>query len=120
MPSILILEDDTVLLRLYSKVLASQKYAVSQAATLNEARAHLTAQSFDLLLFDVQIGNDLCTDLLTEMQDSLRTAESQVILMSAEERYRTLRDALDLDLFVVKPVGPMELVRLVGEYLPPA
>lgn len=118
MPSILILEDDTVLLRLYSKVLTVQKYDVAQAATLDAARAHLAAAPFDLLLFDVQIGSELCTDLLIEQQDAIRQADTQVILMSADERYRTLREQLDLDLFVVKPVAPSELVQLVSAYLP--
>lgn len=119
-PRILIIEDDTVLLRLYSQVLRSQSFDVAMADTLDQARQHLTTATFDLLLCDVQMGAEKSTDLLVEMQDSIRDSGAQVILMSAEEGYRTLGEDLGIQLFVVKPVGPSELVRLVRQYLPAA
>ena len=73
-PRILIIEDDTVLLRLYSQVLRSQRYEVASAETLDEARQHLSATTFDLLLADVQMGHEKSTDLLVEMRLLIRPA----------------------------------------------
>jgi DNA-binding response OmpR family regulator len=117
-PSILIIEDDVPLLRLYSQVLAVHQYTVTQAETMEQARKHLLTSTFDLLLADVQMGRERSTDLIREMRDVLRESGTQVILMSAEEKYRSMREELDLELFVVKPVAPSALIGLIGEYLP--
>ncbi len=117
-PSILIIEDDVALLRLYSQVLSSVNYAVDQAETMQQARNHLMDSNFDLLLADVQMGRERSTDLIREMRDALREYGTRVILMSAEEGYRGLREELDLELFVVKPVAPSALINLIHQYLP--
>lgn len=114
---ILIIEDDTVLLRLYSQVLRIQNYDVAIAETIKQAHNHLVSSSFDLLLCDVQIGSEKSTDLLNEMQGVIRESGATVILMSAEERYRSLGDQLGINMFLVKPVAPTELVDLVDQFL---
>ena len=117
-PSILIIEDDVPLLQLYSKVLSAYHYQVAQADNMDQARNHLMNKTFDLLLADVQMGSERSTDLIRDLRDLLFESGTRVILMSAEEKFRTLRDELQLDVFVVKPVGPSDLVSLVDHYLP--
>jgi DNA-binding response OmpR family regulator len=117
-PSILIIEDDVPLLRLYSQILSVHNYVIAQAESMDQARSHLTTTTFDLLLADVQMGKERSTDLIRDMRNVLRESGTRVILMSAEEKYRSLRDELNLDLFVVKPVAPSALINLVDQYLP--
>lgn len=117
-PSILIIEDDVPLLRLYSQVLTVYQYNVAQAETIDQARNLLMTTHYDLLLADVQMGRERSTDLIREMRNVLRESGTQIILMSAEEKYRNMREELDLELFVVKPVAPSALIGLIGEYLP--
>jgi DNA-binding response OmpR family regulator len=114
---ILIIEDDTVLLRLYTQVLKIQGYEVESAETNQQARDYLAAASFNLLLCDVQIGHEKSTDLLREMAAVIRESGAVVVLMSADERYRTLGEELGIELFLTKPVAPTELVELVEQFL---
>jgi DNA-binding NtrC family response regulator len=65
---ILLLEDDKALRRYLEETLRSQRYNVSSATSLQEAREFLVKDTYDLLLADHRLPDGLSVDLLKELQ----------------------------------------------------
>jgi len=110
---VLILEDDASLRRLYEKVLSRSGYEVKMAATIAEARGLLSHNHFDVFLCDVHLGNERGTSLLEEQSAALNEQGTQVVMVSAEARYRALCEELGVDFYLEKPVSLAALVTLL-------
>ena len=65
---ILLLEDDKALRRYLEETLRAQRFSVSSATTLQEAREFLVKDTYDLLLADHRLPDGLSVDLLKELQ----------------------------------------------------
>jgi len=111
--SILILEDDADLCRLFSKALRASGYAVYPATTLEEARALLVQIPMDVFLCDIHVGRERGTDLLREQLGTLRQRGTQVIMVSGEAQYRPMCEEMGVDFYIEKPVAIGDLVKLV-------
>jgi DNA-binding NarL/FixJ family response regulator len=111
---VLIMEDDTHLRRLYSKALRRGGYKVHSAGTVAEARDLLRELRFDVLLCDIQMGQESGTDLLQESIDDITTSGAQVIMVSGQAHYREACEGLGADFFLEKPVSVATLVTLVN------
>ncbi|HEX2908784.1 MAG TPA: response regulator [Phototrophicaceae bacterium] len=114
--TVLIMEDDLNLLSLLSRLLQSRGYAVNTATTLQEARAHLARQHFDLFVCDMRMGDECGVDLLKEYTWVLRC--THVVAMSAEEQYRRLCEDLGVEIFLSKPLIPTKFVQLAEKLVP--
>ena len=99
--------------RLYYKALRSAGYEVNTAGTVQEARDILTQVHFDLLLCDIQMGDERGTDLLNEYAGALFTSGAQVVIVSGQPQYRDMCIDLGVDFFLEKPVAIGTLVTLV-------
>jgi DNA-binding NtrC family response regulator len=108
------MEDDTHLRRLYSKALRKAGYRVHSASTIEEAKRMLTNVRFDILLCDIQMGNDRGTDMLHDHIDEITTNGAQVIMVSGHSHYREACAEMGADLFLEKPVSIGTLVTLVN------
>jgi DNA-binding response OmpR family regulator len=111
---VLVMEDDTHLRRLYSKALRKAGYRVHSASTIEEAKRMLTNVRFDILLCDIQMGNDRGTDMLHDHIDEITTNGAQVIMVSGHSHYREACAEMGADLFLEKPVSIGTLVTLVN------
>ena len=110
---VLVMEDDAILSRLYSKALRASGYEVHPARTIQEARDFLAQVRFDVLLCDIHLGDDRGTDLLREHSAILSTRGTQVIMVSGQARYRDMCEEMGADFFLEKPVAISTLVTLV-------
>jgi CheY-like chemotaxis protein len=110
---ILVIEDDSHLRRLYSKALGKAGYEVYSSGTIEESRALLAQTRFDVLLCDIQLGEDHGIDLLSDYASTLATSGAQVIMVSGHSHYRDLCAELGVDFFLEKPVSISTLVDLV-------
>jgi len=110
---VLLLEDESYQRNLYTRVLDSGGYVVEEATTLEEARALLEESSFGVFLSDIHIGRDRATDLVKEQQERLAMNGTQVVVLSADHRYRTLCDDLGVQIYLEKPVSLAHLVQLL-------
>lgn len=61
---ILVADDDPILLGLYARMFASTGYAVSRAASFEEAAALINSNHYDLLITDQFFPDGLGTDLV--------------------------------------------------------
>jgi CheY-like chemotaxis protein len=111
--SILVMEDNAHLRRLFGKALRASGYQVHTAGTLQEAREALARVRFDVLLCDIHMGEDRGTDLLREHAEAFATFGTQVVMVSGEAHYRDMCEEMGADFFLEKPVAVGTLVALV-------
>jgi len=114
---ILVIEDNDMLRRLYSRALHLTGQAVHPAANLQEARELINTYPVDLILCDVELNGERGLDLLREQRDLLRAYGTHVIVASAEDGYRRECEELGVDLFLEKPVEVSPLLSLVGKLM---
>ena len=111
--SVLIMEDEDVLRRLYSRALNRVGYEVYGAETIAKARDLIAQHHFDVFLCDIHMGKERGTELLREQGDTLRREGTQVVMVSADSRYRSLTEELGIEFYLEKPISIASLVTLV-------
>ena len=99
---ILIVDDDDVICKLFAQYL-SEKYRCTTASSCNEALAHLSDESFALVISDITMPGRNGVELLREIV--MRYPDTLVIMVSAVDRPQRIRDALRLGAFdyLMKP-----------------
>ncbi len=109
---VLIVDDDTRLLRAWRRILDPSFPGIEQASSLSEAREKLDGQRFDVVLLDLRLGKESGADLLATL-DSL-TPRPRVAVISG---HVTGDDIVDLHshctMVVPKPISGPKLVELV-------
>jgi DNA-binding response OmpR family regulator len=117
--SVLIADDDDDIRRLVSAVLANAGISANTVegghAALDAARSH----SRRLILLDVRMPDLSGLDVCRALKADPATAESQVLLMSAEHSAADVAAgyAAGADDYLAKPFSPRELVRRVGRLM---
>jgi CheY-like chemotaxis protein len=111
---VLLMEDDTSQRRLYARVLHNAGYIVDEAGTLQEARDLLAEHPFGIFLCDIHMGRERGTDLVREQRDTLTENGTQVVVISADTRYRAICKDMGVDTYLEKPVSLLSLVQLLN------
>lgn len=112
--SLLILEDDEGLRRIYSLALSKfDSCQIDQAATMEQARSLLDSHDYDILISDMRIGRERATDILDQYRQRLEDYGTRIVMCSAFGQYRNLPK--DVDYFLEKPISVDKLVNLVSE-----
>jgi DNA-binding response OmpR family regulator len=112
-PRILVMEDNTDLLRLYGKALSRASYQVYPVTTIQEAQHLLTQCHFDLFLCDIHMGDGLGTNLLRRHMDWLRGQGTQIVVASAQSQYRPMCEEMGVDFYLEKPIALETLLTMV-------
>jgi DNA-binding NtrC family response regulator len=109
------MDDNDDLRRLYAKSLARAGYQTYPAATIREARELLARHRFDVFLCDIRMsGEGLGTDFLREQLDTLKAQGTQIVMVSAEARYRDVCEEMGIEFYIEKPVAIPPLITLVN------
>jgi DNA-binding NtrC family response regulator len=108
---ILVVDDDSSIRLLCRINLELEGYQVLEAATLDQARAHLAADSVSVVLLDVHVGGDDGYDLLDELQT--REPRVAVALLSGSATIDHRGAAADA--VISKPFELDELSATVGQ-----
>ena len=106
--SILVMEDNPALSRLYAKILTNLGYYVHIALALKDARKLLLSGiTFDVFLCDMQMGSHVSTDLLYEMDEFLTARGTQVVIITGNDRsiYASVIADLKIGLVLEKPIN---------------
>jgi DNA-binding response OmpR family regulator len=106
---ILIVEDDSALLRLIEEFLLSEKYVVEKAASYHAACDKTLMYDYDCILLDVTLPDGNGIDLLKELKKERRQAN--VIIISARNALDDKIRGLDFgaDDYLTKPFHLAEL-----------
>ena len=106
---ILVVDDDAGLLKLITRVLHDEAYAVDTASTGEEARTLAMVNDYDGIILDLQLGDRHGFEILQELRRNGR--QTPVLLYSGRADTDTIVRGLDAgaDDYVVKPVSNEEL-----------
>lgn len=113
-PTVLILEDDPTLLKLYS-VLMSRTCRVLGASDIDTALALATTHTVDLILCDYHVRESNGTSLLSELERDAGRLPIPIIMMSSDDQYaiRTHAFSFGIEAFLRKPIKPSDLTSAV-------
>lgn len=111
--SILVVEDDRVLVSVVATALRQQGWEVQQAH--NCACASLLAEKFhpDLLLLDLGLPDGDGWDLLNELRSGPLSDHIPVVVMTSRPVTRSELRQHEVDTFIPKPFGVGQLVSTV-------
>ena len=106
---ILVVDDDRAILKLITRVLRDESYAVDTASTGEEARTLALVNEYDGIILDLQLGDRHGFEILQELRRNGRP--TPVLLYSGRADTDSIVRGLDAgaDDYVVKPVSNEEL-----------
>ncbi len=114
---ILIVDDDKTILTSFSEILQSKGYSIDTAESGNEAIVKTDKQFFNLVLLDIKLPDIEGIDLLNSIKET--SPKMVKIVVSGYASLDNSVAALNrgADAYLIKPVDPEELVRIVDEKL---
>jgi CheY-like chemotaxis protein len=119
MATILVVDDEPVNRYLLAAVLKPHGHAVREAADGEEALAAIAAGGVDLAVVDLAMPRVSGTALLRTLRRE-RHDDTRVVLYTATPPDGAMQDFADtygVNGFLVKPVEPSEVLRVIGEAL---
>jgi DNA-binding response OmpR family regulator len=120
-PSILIVDDEPIVVEVVARYLAREGYAVLTAADGHEALEKALAYRPALVVLDVMLpgidGIEVCRRLRAETQSSIATVPIILLTARGEEADRIAGLRTGADDYVAKPFSPGELVARVRAQL---
>jgi PleD family two-component response regulator len=116
---ILIIDDDTDVVRFVTSHLELEGYATKSAATQEDGLAIGLENPPDLVLLDLRLGDGAGFDLLLSFRTSPATANVPLVLMTAESSIEDIVCGLDAgaDDYITKPFAVEELSARVRAVL---
>jgi len=115
MKTILIVDDEKNLLKLYEKEFTEEGYRVITAASGSEALQKIQKDPFDLVILDIRMPDFNGVDTLKKIMES--TSKVPVILNSAYTSYRDNFLTWAAEAYVVKSSDLTELKNKTKEVL---
>ncbi len=117
-PTILLVDDDPTLLRLYTALLKGP-YRILAAESVETALAIAQSATVDLILSDYHLGEELGIQLLSELERDAQRLPVPVIMLSSDRNVaaRASADGFGIEMFLYKPVKPKELRTAVERAL---
>ena len=120
--TVLVVDDDPVILRLLEVNFEMEGYAVRTATDGIEGLQVAKVEAPDVIVSDVMMPRMSGLELVRGLKDDPTTARIPVILLSAKAQASDIRAGLDAgaDDYVTKPFEPLDLVDRVAKLLPRA
>jgi two-component system response regulator PilR (NtrC family) len=118
--SVLIVDDEKLLVRTLSNALKEVGYRISVAGSLEQAEKQLAQETaFDLILVDNRLPKGSGIDLVRRLRE--RASRSRVILMTAYETPEVKAEArkLRVDRYLKKPFDLTVLLEEIGSLIGP-
>lgn len=108
--SVLVVDDDQVIRELLGTYLEKHGYSVALASSVMDAKAALSNQSFDIIVLDVMLPDELGTELAAQLRALGST--TAILMLSAVDtsRDRIVGFKSGADDYMPKPFEPEELL----------
>jgi len=113
MPRALIIDDDEAFRTVFVDLVAREGFAISQASTIEEARARFREDQPDVVLTDLRLGDGKGTDLFDEMEAGRRT---EMVVITGHASVDTAVEALRKGAsdYLTKPVDMPRLKAVLS------
>jgi DNA-binding NtrC family response regulator len=114
--SMLVIDDDEGILKVFRRIFEKKGYQVATAQTGKEAKEKLVGRDYDVTLVDLTLPDMNGADLLPGMKKkSPRMLRIVITGLSSAEKDQILEKGADV--FFEKPVHPQVLIDLLEEKL---
>lgn len=109
-PTILLVDDDPSTLKLLARVLEATGYPVKTASSAEEARRLLSAETFSLIISDVEMPGDSGIELLDEVASNFR--DTATLMVTGMDDTDLAKRALHMGAYgyVIKPFEANEIL----------
>lgn len=114
---ILVVDDEKDILETLKDILERKGYVTDTAETGKEAMEKSKKQVYNLALLDVMLPDIEGTELLTKLHGTTPRMMKIMVTASPSLQYAVKALNLGADAYVLKPVNPKELLKLVEEKL---
>ncbi len=118
--SVLIVDDEQLLVRTLSSVLEEAGYRIAVAGSAEQADKHAFGKTpFDLIVLDIRLPKESGIELVKRLRD--KAVRSKVILMTAYETPEVKSEAkrLKVDRYLRKPFDLTAMMNEVGSLIGP-
>jgi DNA-binding response OmpR family regulator len=115
--TVLIVVEDRSILKMFTRLLQKNGYAVESAETGRQAIEKVKKASFRVILVDFELPDMDAPALLLSIQGSMST--SAIIVVSSSPSFEGGLKAFDAgaDAYLVKPIKPEDLLLVIKEKL---
>lgn len=112
---IFLVDDERTIRLTFRLALETDGYEVQEAASAAEARLGFKAETYDLVVLDLRLGEDSGLDVLTEMRR--RGVKTPTLMITAYGSIRNAVRAMQLGAidFLEKPIEPEVLRKIVAD-----
>jgi DNA-binding response OmpR family regulator len=119
LPTVLLVEDDPVILRLLEVNFEMEGFGVLVAHDGEEGVEVARAESPDLVISDIMMPRKSGLELVIDLRGNSITAKIPIILLSAKAQAADVQAGLEAgaDDYVTKPFEPLDLVERVNALL---
>ena len=117
-PAVLLVEDESAIRETLGMILKQNGFDVTTAASVGEALSIISRRSFDALLSDLNIGQP-GDGFTVASAVRRRWPKAATVILTGYPDFEAALEAIrkQVDDYVIKPVEPEELVKLVREKL---
>jgi len=115
--SILIVDDDVSILRVFERILQRKGYRVETAETSKAAMEKVKSQPFDLALIDVILPDMNGLDLMPKLEAIQPKMAKIIITGQPSDEWAARARNNGAYAFLTKPVAPKTLIRIIEEKL---
>ena len=117
-PKVLIVEDNHVAQRIVTRTLTKRNYQVVAAFSGPEAIVQVTAESFDLILMDLQMPGMDGIEAASKIRELENGRNTPVVAFTANAtaEYREICRKAGFDGFLAKPVNTSDLLYTVEQF----
>ncbi|MBC9796043.1 response regulator [Sinomicrobium weinanense] len=118
-PTILVIEDNLMMLRTLTLILNKQGYKVVEARNGKEALMALKEQHYDLVLTDLMLPYANGYEIIGKLKENIEQRQIPVIILSAVHDEEAVLDGFGIgaDDYVKKPFTPGELLSRVSRLI---
>jgi len=116
-PKIIIIDDDTALHRVFTRILQKEGYTIETAETGKEALEKIQKNSFQVALIDVKLPDVNGLDLLPILKETAPSMVKIIITGYSIPDGKTGALQLGADDFFKKPVPPPVLLEAIKKHL---
>jgi DNA-binding response OmpR family regulator len=119
MASLLLVDDDSDILKLGSHVLSAAGHFVFTAMDAEQALDHLNAKKIDLIISDANMPRHSGFDLLQTIKQSNAFKSIPVAFLTGRREKKDIELAMKLGVtdYIVKPLDPFLLIQKVNQIL---
>jgi DNA-binding NtrC family response regulator len=113
--TVLLVDDNKDIVRMFSQVLRKKGYTVVAAHSGREARDWIERSNFDAAVIDLHLPDANGTDLLVKIQET--TPKTARIVLTGSPEAMNIRDSAAklADAFLLKPVEPEAFLKTIEE-----